>query len=121
MDRRVVKIKGTDIGKGADGEVSENGLYGGVCLDCGTSFMRNGVDRIYSVFGLFRKGQTRCHNCRVLRRTKYGGNREGCLSVVVCAACYQLTYLSFRPNGQNPIYCASCFQSRNIDLGVCAG
>ncbi|MBX9667239.1 MAG: hypothetical protein K2X93_06455 [Candidatus Obscuribacterales bacterium] len=122
MDRRVVRIKATEIGKiTCDEDLNRAASQEEACLDCGTKFIRYGIERIYPVFGLFGKPSTRCHNCRVLRRTKYGGKQGDSLNAVVCASCYQLTYVSFRPNGREPIYCADCFQTKSTHLGICAG
>lgn len=121
MDTRVVRINATDMGKDAKSYDSANVSHDEVCLDCGTNYICYRSECIYSTFGLLGKQSKRCHNCRVLRRTKYGGNRSDSLSAVVCASCYQLTYVSFRPDGRNPIYCADCFQTKSTHLGVCAG
>lgn len=59
-----------------------------------------------------------CHNCRVLRWAEAKGKENRPITAIVCASCHCLTYVQFKPNGQKPIYCVSCYNGRHLGLCV---
>ena len=65
----------------------------------------------------FENEPQRCRDCRTARKSQRGagagagGARE--MFDAVCAQCGESTTLPFRPSGDRPVYCRSCFSAQN--------
>ncbi len=88
------------------------------CRDCGMDFIFCKAEQDYFNTKKLKNPPQRCHNCRVLRRAELSDEQSHHISALVCASCYSLTYVPFKPNGQKPIYCVECYYSRKLELCV---
>ena len=64
----------------------------------------------------FENEPQRCRDCRTARKSQRGaasggGTRE--MFDAVCAQCGESTTVPFRPSGDRPVYCRSCFTAQN--------
>ena len=67
----------------------------------------------------FQNQPLRCRDCRQARRTNGGGEQRSGRPAheAVCAACGVETTVPFRPRGDRPVYCRTCF-SAQVPAGV---
>jgi CxxC-x17-CxxC domain-containing protein len=105
------------------GDASDYGAavfsYGGAvtdktltCKDCANSFEFTVRDQEFYAEKGFENEPQRCRDCRALRknsRSAAGAARE--MYDVVCAQCNVATTVPFKPRGDRPIYCRTCFAS----------
>jgi len=86
-----------------------------ICKDCGTSFDFSIRDQMFYAEKGFENEPQRCRDCRTARkeqRTSAGtGVRE--MFDAICAQCGEGTTVPFRPRGDRPVYCRSCFMALN--------
>lgn len=82
------------------------------CRECGDEFIFSaGEQEFYAEKGLTNEPQ-RCPTCRAERRRQR--NSEGReMHEVVCAECGGTAVVPFVPRNDRPVYCSSCFASRN--------
>jgi len=103
------------------------------CVDCGTEFTFSAKEQEFYAQKGFTSVPKRCKPCRNARKDQsgassaggrsdggYGGSssgggygaapREREMHTVVCAACGVETQVPFKPRGDRPVYCRSCFQ-----------
>jgi CxxC-x17-CxxC domain-containing protein len=86
------------------------------CKDCGSEFIFSEREQLFFAEKGFANQPQRCRECRQARR----GSSEGHLARVhtrpsygaVCAACGIETTVPFRPKGDRPVYCRSCYTAK---------
>ncbi len=83
------------------------------CKECGAEFIFTaGEQEFYATKG-FENEPSRCQTCRSNRkqqRSGYSTDRQ--MYPVTCAQCGVETEVPFKPSGDKPIYCRTCFQNR---------
>ena len=96
-----------------------------VCSDCGTEFPFTASEQSFYAQKGFAAPR-RCKPCRDAAKasrgsgggSSYGGGRpqsaggQRQMHDAVCAACGVTTQVPFKPSGEKPVYCRSCFQSQ---------
>jgi CxxC-x17-CxxC domain-containing protein len=89
-----------------------------ICKDCGNSFDFSVRDQQFYLEKGFENEPQRCRDCRSARKTQRpagsggfgGGARE--MFDATCASCGQQTTVPFKPRGDRPVYCRSCYTSQ---------
>lgn len=82
------------------------------CKDCGTPFIFSVRDQQFYAEKGFENEPQRCRDCRGARKTQRaapGGARE--MFEAVCAQCGVTTTVPFKPRGDRPVYCRTCFSA----------
>jgi CxxC-x17-CxxC domain-containing protein len=88
-----------------------------ICKDCAGPFDFTVRDQIFYAEKGFENEPQRCRDCRIARKsargdgTAGGGSRE--MFEAVCAQCGEGTTVPFRPRGDRPVYCRTCFSAQN--------
>lgn len=90
-----------------------------MCKDCGNPFDFTVRDQMFYAEKGFENEPQRCRDCRSARKSPRGGGaapgtgsaRE--MFDAICAQCAESTTLPFRPRGDRPVYCRSCFAAQN--------
>lgn len=89
-----------------------------ICKDCGNAFDFSVRDQMFYAEKGFENEPQRCRECRTARKEQRsgavagsGGTRE--MFDAVCAQCGESTTVPFRPRGDRPVYCRSCFSAQN--------
>jgi CxxC-x17-CxxC domain-containing protein len=80
------------------------------CKDCGMSFIFSVRDQQFYAEKGFENEPQRCRDCRSARKTQRAataGARE--MFEAVCAQCGVATTVPFKPRGDRPVYCRTCF------------
>ncbi|MDB5101111.1 MAG: hypothetical protein JWM80_5532 [Cyanobacteria bacterium RYN_339] len=105
------------------------------CVDCSTEFTFSAKEQEFYAQKGFTSIPKRCKPCRNARKEGgggagggaprpssgpsnyassggggYGAPREREMHTVTCAACGIETQVPFKPRGDRPVYCRSCFQ-----------
>lgn len=90
-----------------------------ICKDCGASFDFTVRDQQFYAEKGFENEPQRCRDCRNARKTQRtngtgsgagtGGTRE--MFDTVCAQCGTATTVPFKPRGDRPVYCRSCYSA----------
>ncbi len=92
------------------------------CVDCGTEFTFSAREQEFFAQKGFTSLPKRCKPCRGARKDQsgsrgsseygggYGAPREREMHSVTCAQCGVETQVPFKPRGDRPVYCRSCFQ-----------
>lgn len=91
-----------------------------ICKDCGGSFDFTVRDQTFYAEKGFENEPQRCRECRNARKTQRAsglgmaptstaGLRE--MFDAVCAQCETATTVPFRPRGDRPVYCRSCYSA----------
>ena len=84
------------------------------CADCGTTFTFSADEQEFFQSRGYTNEPKRCPSCRQARKVERGGNssygsrRE--MFPATCAECGKDTEVPFRPRGDKPVYCSSCFE-----------
>lgn len=81
-----------------------------VCKDCGTDFAFTVRDQQFYAEKGFENEPQRCRDCRTQRkntRSQSSGSRE--MFEAVCAQCGTATTVPFKPRGDRPVYCRTCY------------
>lgn len=92
------------------------------CKDCGTEFVFSGREQEFFAEKGFSNQPQRCRDCRQARRTQ-GGDRGPLRAQnrpsydAVCAECGVETTVPFRPRGDRPVYCRTCYTAK-VPAGV---
>jgi CxxC-x17-CxxC domain-containing protein len=93
------------------------------CKDCGASFVFSAREQQFFSEKGFQNQPQRCRECRQARRAQ-GGNETHVTGTTsrpnyeaVCAACGVTTTVPFRPRGDRPVYCRTCYAAR-VPVGV---
>ncbi len=90
------------------------------CKDCGAEFVFSGREQQFFAEKGFSNQPQRCRECRQARRAQTG---EGAPAhsrpsfEAVCAACGVETTVPFRPRGDRPVYCRTCYTAK-VPAGV---
>ena len=90
------------------------------CKDCGSSFDFSVRDQAFYAEKGFENEPQRCRDCRNARKAQRStglgqvpsstaGLRE--MHDAVCAQCGTATTVPFRPRGDRPVYCRSCYSA----------
>jgi CxxC-x17-CxxC domain-containing protein len=91
------------------------------CKDCGAEFVFSGREQQFFADKGFANQPQRCRDCRQLRRSQSGeAPRTGAARPsyeAVCAQCGSETTVPFRPRGDRPVYCRTCY-TMNVPAGV---
>jgi CxxC-x17-CxxC domain-containing protein len=89
-----------------------------ICKDCGSPFDFSVRDQMFYAEKGFENEPQRCRQCRTARKEQRAGAavttpgaRE--LFDAVCAQCGESTSVPFRPRGDRPVYCRSCYAAMN--------
>ena len=90
------------------------------CKDCAAQFVFSAREQQFFADKGFQNQPQRCRDCRQARRSQGAGespraNRP--TYEAVCAACGVETTVPFRPRGDRPIYCRTCFAAQ-VPAGV---
>ena len=91
------------------------------CKDCGTEFIFTEREQQFFAEKGFANQPQRCRECRQARRAS-GGDRAASAAArpsygAVCAACGVETTVPFRPRGDRPVYCRTCYSAK-VPAGV---
>ena len=83
------------------------------CRECSEDFtFTAGEQEFYAAKG-FENEPSRCPSCRSQRRQQRNEFRaERQMYPVICAECGVETEVPFKPTGDRPVYCRTCFQNR---------
>jgi len=92
------------------------------CKDCGNPFDFTVRDQMFYAEKGFENEPQRCRDCRTVRKTQRAngtgsvplstaGLRE--MHDAVCAQCGTATTVPFKPRGDRPVYCRSCYTAQN--------
>lgn len=92
-----------------------------VCKDCGNPFDFTVRDQMFYAEKGFENEPQRCRDCRTARKSQrgssvissYGGGGAREMFDAVCAQCGENTTVPFRPRGDRPVYCRSCFSGQH--------
>ena len=92
------------------------------CKDCGNPFIFTAREQQFFAEKGFQNQPQRCRDCRSARRAQHGGDTYSTASnrpnfETVCAACGVNTTVPFRPRGDRPVYCRTCFTAQ-VPAGV---
>jgi CxxC-x17-CxxC domain-containing protein len=91
------------------------------CKDCGAQFVFTGREQEFFAEKGFVNQPQRCRECRQARRAQSGGDggRSNARPSfeTVCAQCGVETTVPFRPRGDRPVYCRTCFTAK-VPVGV---
>lgn len=99
------------------------------CVDCGSPFtFTSGEQERFAQLG-FANEPKRCGPCRIEKKKRNGegggggrgpggprgGGNQGPKEyhVAKCAECGGEAKVPFKPRGDRPVYCSSCFQNRS--------
>ena len=89
------------------------------CKDCGSPFDFTVRDQMFYAEKGFENEPQRCRDCRTARKTQRGtaapgasggGGREQ--HDAICAQCGEATTVPFRPRGDKPVYCRTCYSAQ---------
>ena len=90
-----------------------------LCKDCNSNFVFTEEEQSFFKEKGFENEPQRCPACRAAKKQQSRGNRRGGygnaerpMFPAVCAECGKSTTVPFEPNGEKPVYCKECFQSR---------
>ena len=82
------------------------------CKDCGSPFIFSVRDQQFYAEKGFENEPQRCRDCRNARKTQRAattGLREQ--FETICAQCGVATTVPFKPRGDRPVYCRSCYST----------
>ncbi len=93
------------------------------CKDCGSQFVFSAREQQFFAEKGFQNQPQRCRECRQARRSQT--SEHGVTSATgqrpsfetVCAACGINTTVPFRPRGDRPVYCRTCYTAQ-VPAGV---
>jgi CxxC-x17-CxxC domain-containing protein len=87
------------------------------CKDCGGQFVFSAREQQFFAEKGFQNQPQRCRECRQTRRLQNGeqattrGHARPSYEAV-CAACGVETTVPFRPRGDRPVYCRTCYSAQ---------
>jgi len=94
-----------------------------ICKDCGNSFDFTVRDQMFYAEKGFENEPQRCRDCRNARKTQRANGTLGTVPSstsglremfdAVCAQCGTSTTVPFKPRGDRPVYCRSCYSAMN--------
>jgi CxxC-x17-CxxC domain-containing protein len=77
-----------------------------ICKDCAAPFDFTVRDQAFYAEKGFENEPQRCRDCRIARKSARAFE-------AICAQCGAGTTLPFRPRGDRPVYCRTCFDAQN--------
>ncbi len=84
------------------------------CKECGRDFVFSVRDQQFYAEKGFQNEPQRCRDCRQARKSPgtggNGGNRPS--YEAVCAQCGTNTTVPFKPRGDRPVYCRTCYTAQ---------
>jgi CxxC-x17-CxxC domain-containing protein len=91
------------------------------CRDCGNAFDFTARDQAFYAEKGFTNEPQRCRDCRNARKSQRDGGASASPSSpgfremfdAVCAECGTATTVPFKPRGDRPVYCRSCYTAQN--------
>ncbi len=91
------------------------------CKDCGNEFVFTAREQQFFAEKGFQNQPQRCRECRQARRATsgdgIGSSAQRPSFETVCAACGVNTTVPFRPRGDRPVYCRTCYTAQ-VPAGV---
>jgi CxxC-x17-CxxC domain-containing protein len=92
------------------------------CKDCGGQFVFTAREQQFFAEKGFQNQPQRCRECRQARRAQAGADTHIGAAPrpsyeAVCAECGVTTTVPFRPRGDRPVYCRTCYTAR-VPAGV---
>ncbi len=87
------------------------------CKDCAAQFVFSAREQQFFVEKGFSNQPQRCRDCRQSRRSQNGDRQTRPSFEAVCADCGATATVPFRPKGDRPVYCRTCFASK-VPAGV---
>ena len=81
-----------------------------ICKECGQQFVFSVRDQQFYAEKGFQNEPQRCRDCRLVRKGQAapsGAPRQN--FEAVCAECGTATTVPFRPRGDRPVYCRTCY------------
>jgi CxxC-x17-CxxC domain-containing protein len=102
------------------------------CSDCGNAFVFTAGEQSFYQEKGFAHEPRRCKDCRSRKKGESGGGGGGSYSrgsgggarsdtgdrqtfTAVCSACGGPAKINFQPDPNRPVFCRTCFQSRQAD------
>ncbi len=87
------------------------------CKDCGGQFVFSAREQQFFAEKGFQNQPQRCKECRQARRVQNGDQPVTRAQVrpnyeAVCATCGVETTVPFRPRGDRPVYCRTCYSAQ---------
>jgi CxxC-x17-CxxC domain-containing protein len=87
------------------------------CKDCSAQFVFSAREQQFFAEKGFQNQPQRCRECRQTRRMQNGDQTTTRAHVrpsyeAVCAACGVETTVPFRPRGDRPVYCRTCYSAQ---------
>jgi len=83
------------------------------CKECGAEFTFTAGDQEFYASKGFENEPSRCQTCRSNRKQQRGNySNDRRMYPVTCAQCGAETEVPFRPSGDRPVYCRTCFQNQ---------
>jgi CxxC-x17-CxxC domain-containing protein len=89
------------------------------CKDCGATFVFSVRDQQFYAEKGFENEPQRCRDCRNARKTQRStpaGTRD--MFETVCAQCGVTTTVPFKPRGDRPVYCRTCYAASMTPVRV---
>ncbi|MDR3565711.1 MAG: zinc-ribbon domain containing protein [Negativicutes bacterium] len=93
------------------------------CRDCDKDFTFSASEQDFFAEKGFTNEPGRCPDCRAARKQQNsggyssrgggGGYQQREMHQATCAECGKETQVPFRPSGDRPVYCSSCFTGNN--------
>ncbi len=111
------------------------------CRDCSNSFtFTAGEQEFYAAKGLVNE-PSRCSSCRSVRKSQtsmdspggdagyerygnfasFGGRTPRQMHPAQCAGCGDMTEVPFKPRGDRPVYCSTCYNKQRADSAPATG
>ena len=110
------------------------------CRDCSNSFtFTAGEQEFYAAKGLVNE-PTRCSSCRSVRKSQtsmdsggdvsyerygnfasFGGRTPRQMHPAQCASCGDMTEVPFKPRGDRPVYCSTCYNKQRAGAAAEGG
>jgi CxxC-x17-CxxC domain-containing protein len=90
------------------------------CKDCANEFIFSEREQQFFAEKGFANQPQRCRECRQARRGSAGERTSSATRPsygAVCAACGVETTVPFRPRGDRPVYCRTCYSAK-VPAGV---
>ena len=86
------------------------------CKDCGNSFVFSAREQSFFAEKGFQNQPQRCRECRQARRSQGSVDNHSSPArpsfEAVCAECGVQTTVPFRPRGDRPVYCRTCYTAQ---------
>jgi CxxC-x17-CxxC domain-containing protein len=82
-----------------------------ICKECGQQFVFGVRDQQFYAEKGFQNEPQRCRDCRLARKGQTAGAMGSTRPTfeAICAECGIATTVPFRPKGDRPVYCRTCY------------